>query len=95
MSNENRPKKTGKSEPNADGARPIVITVDDEHLAAIDRIARQLTRHGVRIDEVLTATGLICGTTACDLTKLKEVPGVSNVEEQTKFQVPPGDAPVH
>jgi|GEM_PF-2112181 len=91
MSNESRPKTPAKST----AARPIVITVEDSHLERIDEVAERMRDLGVKIDEILKATGLICGSTGGRLTELRKVPGVMSVEDQPTFEIPPPDAPLH
>jgi hypothetical protein len=95
MPGDERPKKKAKSRPKTVGTKSIVITVDDDNLSRIDEVASELRSLGVKIDEVLKATGLICGSTATKAADLKKVPGVMSVEEQTSFDVPPSDAPLH
>ena len=95
MSDEKRPKKNGKAGSKTMETKSIVITVDDDHLPRIDHVASELRSLGMHVDEVLKATGLICGTADCQLTVLKKVPGVMSVEAQTSFDIPPSDSPVH
>ena len=95
MSDEKRPKKNGKAGSKTAETKSIVITVDDEHLPRIDHVASELRSLGMHVDDVLKATGLICGTAECQLAVLKKVPGVMRVEAQTSFDVPPSDSPVH
>lgn len=91
MSDETGAEKTAKSS----GTRPIVVTVEDSYLDRIDDIAEHIRDLGVQIDEILKATGLICGSTGGRLTELRKVPGVMSVEDQPTFEIPPPDAPVH
>lgn len=91
MSDETGAEKTAKSS----GTRPIVVTVEDSYLDRIDDVAEHIRDLGVQIDEILKATGLICGSTGGRLTELRKVPGVMSVEDQPTFEIPPPDAPVH
>jgi len=91
MAEEKRPKKKKKTVVT----RSVVITVDDAHLPKIDEVAVKLRSLGVKVDEVLEATGLICGSTDRNSNVLEKVPGVMSVEEQTQFQVPPSEGPIH
>lgn len=95
MSEAKRPKRKSKSTSITTQRRMIVITVDDDHLARIDHVAGELRSLGVKVEEILKATGLICGTTDSPLAELKKVPGVMSVEDQSTFDVPPSDSPVH
>jgi len=72
----------------------VVVTVDDEHLSKIDGVASALRRRGMKVESVLKATGLITGTCAKPVRDLKKVRGVSSVETQTKFHLPPPDSDV-
>ncbi len=91
MSDETGAKKSAKSS----ATRPIVVTVEDSYLNRIDDVADRMRDLGVQIDEILKATGLICGSTGGRLTELRKVPGVMSVEDQPTFEIPPPDAPVH
>ncbi|MBI1325099.1 hypothetical protein GC170_18195 [bacterium] len=95
MSDDKRPKKSLKASSKSMETKSIVITVDDEYLPRIDHVAGELRSLGMHVDEVLKATGLICGTADCQLAALKKVPGVMSVEAQTSFDVPPTDSPIH
>jgi hypothetical protein len=74
--------------------KSIVVTVQDDHLPEIQKVARQLRSRGMHVSEVLESIGLISGSVAAAGADLSSVPGVAAVEEQTQFQVPPPDAPV-
>lgn len=85
-----------KSIVNKDGTeqsqKNIVITVDDDYLSDIQKVAKQLRSRGMVVDDVLESIGIISGSGAA--ADLRSVPGVANVEEQTHFQLPPPDAPI-
>ncbi len=71
------------------------VTVDDGHLADLDAVARALRDSGMRVDRVLGTLGLITGRAPADArASLLAVEGVTSVDEQLRFQLPPPDAPV-
>jgi hypothetical protein len=67
----------------------VVITVGDDHLAAIGTVATSLRSRGVKIESILEATGIITGTSTKPASTLEAVPGVKSVEAQPQFQLPP------
>ena len=71
------------------------VTVDDGHLADLDAVARALRESGMQVDRVLGTLGLITGQAPADArASLLAVEGVTSVDEQLRFQLPPPDAPV-
>jgi hypothetical protein len=73
----------------------VTITVDDAHLTQIDRIATELRRKGMQIDQVLNAVGAITGSVSDDRRQdLRNVDGVESVADATTFQLPPPDSPI-
>lgn len=73
----------------------VNVSVDDEYLDQIDAVAAQLRAAGMHVDRTLTALGSISGHAARDtLNALRQVPGVSAIEHERSFQLPPSDADV-
>ncbi len=71
------------------------VTVDDGHLAEMDSVARALRDSGMEVERVLGTLGLITGRAPLDARpSLLAVEGVTSVDEQLRFQLPPPDAPV-
>jgi hypothetical protein len=71
------------------------VTVDDGHLAEMDSVARALRDSGMEVERVLGTLGLITGRAPVDARpSLLAVEGVTSVDEQLRFQLPPPDAPV-
>jgi hypothetical protein len=71
------------------------VTVDDGHRADLDAVARALRESGMQVDRVLGTLGLITGQAPADARpSLLAVEGVSSVDVQLRFQLPPPDAPV-
>ncbi len=71
------------------------VTIDDGHLADLDAVARALRDSGMQVDRVLGSLGLITGRAPADARpSLLAVEGVTSVDEQLRFSLPPPDAPV-
>ena len=59
----------------------IIVTVDDRHLSKIQTVATTLQSAGMKVGQVLPATGIITGEVSqSKIQALKRVPGVVNVE---------------
>ena len=72
--------------------KSVGVTVDDAHVSDLRKVAQQLRSKGMKVDEVLEATGLITGSCSKSVSALKKVRGVAAVEEQTQFHLPePGE----
>ena len=73
----------------------VTVTVDDEHLGALEGVAEALRSEGMQVAQVLGDLGIISGSVADDvLPRLAAVPGVSSVDLPMSFQLPPPDADV-
>ncbi|WP_132619888.1 hypothetical protein [Saccharopolyspora aridisoli] len=71
------------------------MTVRDDQLAEIDELAKELRLAGMRVDQVLGEIGVITGSLPADrLTSAQRLPGVTAIERETSFQVPPPDEDV-
>ena len=74
---------------------PVIVTVTDERLNDIKEVADQLVARGMRVERVLPVTGVISGSVASfQLAALREVDGVTSVEEEVTAVLPPRDSPV-
>lgn len=60
--------------------KKFIAVVEEDQTEMIDDIADRLKKKGASIDQVLSFTGIITGTTP-DLKKLNSVRGVKSVEE--------------
>ena len=87
------PPRTARARPAAD-SRPIAVVVKDSHLPRIKAVASQLRARGMKVDSVLDAIGQITGSYHQPLDTLRDVDGVSAVEEQPAMSVPPPDSKV-
>ncbi len=73
----------------------ITVTVGDDHVADLDRVAEQLRAAGMNVDQVLHAVGIITGSVPSERrAALERLPGVAAVEGEHTFQIPPPDAEV-
>ncbi|SFP25142.1 hypothetical protein SAMN05660464_2687 [Geodermatophilus dictyosporus] len=74
---------------------PVSVTVDDGHLAQVETVAQALRDSGMQVERVLGSLGLITGRAPAGARpSLLAVEGVTSVDEQLRFSLPPPDAPV-
>lgn len=75
--------------------KSIIVTVTDDALNKIDELAERLKAKGMKVDQVLPATGVITGSAASTkMPTLEKVDGVMSVEEELTIQLPSPDSPV-
>jgi predicted deacylase len=73
--------------------KPIIVTVTDEALQAIDNVAESLQAQGMHIGRVLQSSGVISGSApAAKMTALRKVKGVHSVEPELEATLPPPDS---
>jgi hypothetical protein len=74
----------------------VTVLVADDHLAVMHEVAAALQRAGLRLGDVLPASGVITGAVddAATIPALADVEGVDAVEPEQEIQLPPPDAPV-
>jgi hypothetical protein len=74
----------------------VTILVADDRRDAIDGVAAALREAGLRLDQVLPATGVITGAVDdhAAIASLARVDGVAAVEPAQEVFIPPPDAPV-
>jgi len=73
----------------------VTVSIDDEHLAAIGEVTEQLRASGLLVREVLPDLGFVTGSVPAERRpSLNAVPGVADVTEELRVQLPPPDAPV-
>jgi len=73
--------------------KSIIVTVEDEAVKDIDRLAERLVAKGMTIDRVMPITGVIAGTcTPAKVSMLGKVRGVSAVEEELGARIPESGA---
>lgn len=67
----------------------VTVTVDDEHVAAIEEVAERLRERGMRVDQVL-ASGFVIGSVQ-DVELLRGVTGVESVTMEERVDLGPPD----
>jgi hypothetical protein len=74
---------------------PLTVSVDDEHLDAMDEVEQLLREAGMSVERSLAAIGTITGSApASKLSAVRATEGVADVEAEREFQLPPPDSPV-
>lgn len=77
------------------GTVAVTVVVDEAHRQSIESVGARLRDEGLHVDQVLPTLGLITGRLAEDrLPAARRVEGVSAVEPQHGFRLPPPEAPV-
>lgn len=74
----------------------VTILIADDHVEAIDDVAAALQSAGLRLGQVLAATGVVTGAVedAAAMETMAAVEGVAAVEPVQEVFIPPPDAPV-
>ncbi len=73
----------------------ITVTVDDAHLGQVGSLADQLSSAGMDVEQVLGEVGIITGSAPSESrAALEGLAGVSAVERENSFQLPPSDSEV-
>jgi hypothetical protein len=68
----------------------LSISADEAHRDQIEDLAERLKRAGMKVTSRHKEIGVISGSIDSDrLERLREVEGVSEVEEEQEFQLPP------
>jgi hypothetical protein len=73
----------------------ITVTIEDAHQERTEAVADQLRAAGMQVRQVLPTIGVITGTVPeSQRDAIVNVRGVSHIEEQEVFQLPPPDADI-
>ena len=73
----------------------VSISVDDEHLSEFAKVMKKVEKAGMEIDQELEDIGVATGSIDEEkVGKLKDVEGVSHVEEERQIQIPPPESDV-
>ncbi len=73
----------------------VTVTVDDDHLGQVASLAEQLSTAGMEVEQVLGEIGIITGSAPAERrAALEGLAGVSAVESENSFQLPPSDSEV-
>ena len=72
--------------------KPIIVTIADDALENIQELANKLAAKGMLVDRVLPITGIISGSyPSGKVGELKNMVGVTSVEEEASAELPPPD----
>ena len=86
------------SRPQDPGGQPVevCVLVTGAHLAAIEAVAADLERTGLRVSDVMGTVGVITGITddTSRFAAFEALDGVESVEVARTFQLPPPDSPI-
>jgi hypothetical protein len=74
----------------------VTVLIADDRLGAIDDVAAARQEGGLRLGQVLSATGVVTGSVDDDaaLERLSAVEGVAAVERVQEVFIPPPDAEI-
>jgi len=73
----------------------VVVTVADDHLPHIKRLASDLEGKGLKVSNMMEGLGIISGkASVADLQQLKGLKGVASVEAAGNVQLPPPESDV-
>lgn len=73
----------------------VSISVDDEHLSEFSKVMKKVEKAGMEIDQELEDIGVATGSIDEEkVGKLRDVEGVSHVEEERQIQIPPPESDV-
>jgi cyanophycinase-like exopeptidase len=74
----------------------VVVSVEDGYMDRLSEVAKGLENAGMNVEQKLGQIGIISGSVD-DTEKvelLREVKGVSHVEEAREITIPPPDSPI-
>ncbi len=74
----------------------LVVSVEDGYMDRLSEVAKGLENAGMNVEQKLGQIGIISGSVD-DTQKvelLREVKGVSHVEEAREITIPPPDSPI-
>lgn len=77
------------------GTVPVTVVVEEAHRSALDAVCARLRDEGMHVEQVLELLGLVTGRLPQDrLPAVRHLDGVSSVEVQRGYRLPPPGAPV-
>jgi hypothetical protein len=72
----------------------ITVSVGDEHVGRLEELAEELKAAGMSVDQVLKV-GVITGSVPPERrSALEQLPGVTAVEGEQTYQLPPPDSEI-
>lgn len=74
----------------------VVVSIDDQHLGDIATVVEHLRGAGMQIDQILDGLGMITGSVPDEERSemVVRVVGVTSVEKQISYQIPPPDSDI-
>ncbi len=70
----------------------LVVLLDRDKKSAIDSVADELSKAGLKVERKMTTTGIISGSAAEEkVAELRKVKGVRELREETVITLPPMD----
>lgn len=72
----------------------VIITVTDEAMQDMNKIADELGKKGFQVEQVMPMTGVITGSYEQDLSDLSNMDGVLNAEKEGEVKLPPNDSEI-
>jgi methylmalonyl-CoA mutase cobalamin-binding subunit len=73
----------------------VLISIEDSHMDRVPAVVEALKSEGLEVNRAMPALGVVSGTAEEDkFSSLREVAGVTSLEEEQGFQIAPPDSPV-
>jgi UDP-N-acetylmuramate-alanine ligase len=73
----------------------LLISVADDHLDRFSEVVKEVEDAGMEVEQRMEDLGVLAGTIDSEKVEpLRQVAGVSHVEESRRFQIPPPDSDV-
>jgi methylmalonyl-CoA mutase cobalamin-binding subunit len=73
----------------------VLVSVDDEHMSQLDKVAQRCREAGLEVDQALGAVGIITGSIPqSKMSSLSAVKGVASVERGQDYQIAPPDSEI-
>lgn len=75
--------------------KPVIVTIEESHLARIQEVVDELQRSGMEVNYVLESLGQVTGVVNReDESRLQALEGVLQVDPSITFELPPPDADI-
>lgn len=74
----------------------VVVSIDDQHIGDIATVVEHLRGAGMQIDQVLDGLGMVTGSVPDEERSemVVQVLGVTSVERQINYRLPPPDSDI-
>jgi methylmalonyl-CoA mutase cobalamin-binding subunit len=75
--------------------KQVLISIDESHMDRVPDVVEALKSEGLEVSRSLPALGVVSGAAEeGKLSSLREVDGVTSLEEEETFQIEPPDSPI-